>query len=330
MKKLARESNPYVRVVNADGRFSSGVRYRDFELLVDAPSVPVTDPEADPPHAMAGDLLRQKSTDRHLTPFELYRDGVEIGNPEWWCVSYLLAGMFSERGGTPGPRRGLLKPMAFELKSGEEVTGWQFTRGCSKGLHNIEKDFLLAERSLHDKHHVYLWSLWRVGKEGAQPEGVSTRFALACLAQNSVEREPAYDQVRANVKGVRIAAACVEATVMDLRPGDVLLRAEEPPETRVRPVPLTLDHYEALRALVDEDENPLTELRPLAYYLNGGVLGFVKDRRKWGRRRKVWTPELWRVRFPVRSPVSEPIVAASDDGAIFELLCSVGGRMPVA
>jgi hypothetical protein len=31
---------------------------------------------------------------------------------------------------------------------------------------------------------------------------------------------------------------------------------------------------------------------------------------------------------PLHAPVSEPIRASTDDGAIFELLAQVGGRMP--
>ena len=84
--------NRFLRL-KRDDTYSNGDRYRDFELLVDVPELPVSrDITVDPPHAIKGDILREEPGDR-LTPFELRRNGHRIGDPEWWQLEHLFEGL---------------------------------------------------------------------------------------------------------------------------------------------------------------------------------------------------------------------------------------------
>jgi hypothetical protein len=106
------------------------------------------------------------------------------------------------------------------------------------------------------------------------------------------------------------------------RRGDLLVSRwfgtlQEEPRGRVRW--LTMEDYAALEALPREAVRDYREHYGPSY--------IIRDRRRWGKRLKVWHSRLALVR-PWQPETVEPIEASSDDGAIFELLCEVGGRMP--
>jgi hypothetical protein len=82
---------------------------------------------------------------------------------------------------------------------------------------------------------------------------------------------------------------------------------------------LTLEDYAALEALPHEAIRDYKE--------HWGPNYIIRDRRRWGKRLKVWHSRLALVR-PWQPERVVAIKASSDDGAIFELLCEVGGRMP--
>lgn len=119
MRELTEQRNRFLRVVH-EGQFSGGDRYKDFELLVDAPEITATRSLATPQHAVKGDKLREREDDDDLTPFELRRDGKRIGDPEWWQVRHLFDGLYRDADPAPASdeRTGLLKPGTISLKNG--------------------------------------------------------------------------------------------------------------------------------------------------------------------------------------------------------------------
>ena len=94
--------NQFLRL-KFDGEYNNGEPYKDFELLVDVPEIPITRVQGlTPMHAAKGDVLREESDDQ-LTPFELRRNGRRIGDPEWWQVRHLFEGLKGERIGHVDP-----------------------------------------------------------------------------------------------------------------------------------------------------------------------------------------------------------------------------------
>ena len=87
----ATKENAYLRL-KFDGEYDNGDQYKDFELLVDVPEIPVTRSDAEPRHVIKGDVLRERYGDE-LAPFELRRDSKRIGDPEWWQVRHLFVGL---------------------------------------------------------------------------------------------------------------------------------------------------------------------------------------------------------------------------------------------
>ena len=84
--------NRYLRMKFA-GQYDSGDPFKDFELLVDVPEIPVTRlSDVVPRHAIKGDVLRERYGD-NLTPFELRRGSKRIGDPEWWQIRHLFDGL---------------------------------------------------------------------------------------------------------------------------------------------------------------------------------------------------------------------------------------------
>ena len=95
---------------------------------------------------------------------------------------------------------------------------------------------------------------------------------------------------------------------------------------------LAVTDYEALRtAAVVATRQDVTFVRLVGGWQNEegamGLTWFLRDRRRWGLRRKAFESCILHVR-PLLSTVSEPITAPTDDGALFELLASLGCRMP--
>jgi hypothetical protein len=336
---MAATENGYLRL-KGDYEYNNGTPYREYVLLRDVPAIPATRIDVSPHHAIAGDVIRCDDDDE-LTPFELLRNGKRIGDPEWWMLRDLFDGLPSPLD-TWAPKeeattaRGLLKSQQLVLESGTIVyPGWMFLREPEIKPLALYKAVPVRAGSFIGKYRRqvqnkwYDWQLW--SEKGAEPQPIDERDAEAYIALDDLEREPRYDRARRVVAGLKHhgGAAFVEYDVLDLKKGDVIVRGRERPEIGGCVAPLTLTHYEALRARRDDEEGdaPLTELRPFTLPY-ATVDGFIRDRKTWGTRKRVWTPRLWRVRLPPRSPVSRPVVASSDVGAIFELLASVGGRMP--
>jgi hypothetical protein len=119
------------------------------------------------------------------------------------------------------------------------------------------------------------------------------------------------------------------------RRGDVLYLqwSGKAPKARGVVRALTLADYEMLHEYLYDANGPFSSLLPGTSERDescGDEVGrFLMTRRGWGRRNKVWTPRLFLVKpFDLVAEVSEPIRARSDDGALFDLLASVGCRMP--
>ena len=85
------KENRYLRL-KFDGEYDNGDHYKDFELLVDVPEIPADRSDVEPRHAIKGDVLRERYDDES-TPFELRRNSKRIGDPEWWQVRHLFAGL---------------------------------------------------------------------------------------------------------------------------------------------------------------------------------------------------------------------------------------------
>ncbi len=322
-------ANRFLRL-KGEYEYSDGDPYTDFELLVDAPEVPATRVRATPAHAVRGDVLRERYDDE-VTPFELRRNGKRIGDPEWWQVRHLFEGL--DRNGekkAAAGRPGLLEPGFISTKADKtRREAHIFTRAAEVGTIKVEKGGgFLYWPGTHGADRWSEWWIYPVAADGALPVQLDTRAARACVEQDRIERDPKYDRPRRLASAMIQRTAFLEAAVMDLRAGDLIVWTEDRPEKLGGMVaPLTLDHYEALRSLEDDGKDPVTDLAPLKWW--DGVRRFLRDRKRWGRRLTVWQPRLWRVRFPEAEHVSRTITAASDEAAIFELLCQVGGRMPV-
>lgn len=310
------------RFVRLKGQYErrNGDAYLEYELRVDAPEVPATRGDANPPHAIAGDVLREDE-DRD---WQLRRDGQRIGDPEAWQVRHLFEGISREASSAAAGRSPLLFYTTLIFESGKRLKGWEFERAPDHQPRNGDMPEIQSGGCLV-QHPGGGWQLYPEIPGSGYP--VDTATAEGFLTLNRLESDARYDRPRRLVSGLNHrGAAHLEANVGDLRVGDILVHGEPRPEIGGAVVGLTMDHYEALRCLVDDGQEVVTDLFPFRFNSVGAFLG---DRRKWGRGLKVWRPRLWRVRCPVEV-VSEPIQAASDDVALFELLYSVGGRMPHA
>jgi hypothetical protein len=150
----------------------------------------------------------------------------------------------------------------------------------------------------------------------ARSPGVLTRFPA-----RSVAHLPDVVLVERDVPGA------------GLRAGDLILPPEEDALTLYCDLPAVPGRAWTLPR---EAHSPLRDahrsrgvLRSLTPWWHGYLMRKVEDARQWGRGGPRWTPRL-RVWRALNSGVSEPVRASSDDAAIFELLSSVGCRMPEA
>lgn len=119
----------------------------------------------------------------------------------------------------------------------------------------------------------------------------------------------------------------VDVPELGIRRGDVLTAAYYGNHPRVLgrvryPRP---EQYEPLRELVRRDDARLFPSLSHQYKTNP-LLELLSDRRQSGKREKVWQPRI-RVVSPIVHAI-EQVQATTDDGAWFELLSSVGCRMP--
>ncbi len=258
--------NKYLRL-KGDFKYDNGNAYVEWEFLVDVPEIPVTRLQgASPMHAAKGDVLREDDDDE-LTPFELRRDGRRIGDPEWWQVRHLFAGIKNDS--DVSERNVALSPTVAYLRS------------------------LVPHR---------VWSA--IGRDHFGYVGLHA----ALLARASVPGTP-------------------------ILKGDIVLQLSgpgnrEPPGLRGQRIRVP---RQCLATVADH----LTSLTALEMAGSRGVWQHTLEKLEANlraRQKPAWkdaTSPLLVVRSLV-GPISEPILATSDDAALFELLARVGGRMPTA
>jgi hypothetical protein len=173
--------------------------------------------------------------------------------------------------------------------------------------------------------------------------GISANDARALFAENRGQGDPVYMRGR-TLLDTPADSALVRLAVpsLGIAAGDVLCyryngRHSKFPEVYGRRRMMTLPELEVLRnAFMRGEESPwdqLPSLHPLVDRNWGHDAGlsapavFLKHPNRWGKRKKAWVPRLMLVQ-PVAPEAVVPIIASSDDAAIFELLCQSGGRMP--
>jgi hypothetical protein len=176
--------------------------------------------------------------------------------------------------------------------------------------------------------------------EGVPGETVETP------AEGTVQRSALFDP---HGDGFRACVVRKPLASIGAEPGDVLLTAQHlnyRPALYGRVTELGLDDYEALRDALPDVEfiKPASDRsqwaqqirRELEEYICGTRAGrddlyriatFLGTRQRWGKRLKVFYSRLLLIK-PYGTTVSEPITAAGDEGAIYELLHQVGCRLP--
>ena len=165
---------------------------------------------------------------------------------------------------------------------------------------------------------------WSVVLANGHRWGLDADLADDLLGQDKVERTPMYRAARMLVPepAYTFSPAFVERDVPDagVRRGDVLVYAysRKHRPTTVTYSELGMDEYEALRLALDAEPHILTNLSPLSGSYRT-VPDFLKNRRGWGRSLRTWYSRLLVVPG-IYEPVSEPIDAADDAGAIETLL----------
>jgi len=325
------QTNLKLRLVR-ESEYEGGEPYRDWELLVDAPEIPASGRySASPPHAIVGDTLREELDEDGLTPFQLRRKGRRIGNPEWWQVRHLFEGVRTglEPGGPPPSAEapGLLQ----EVKASEHH-GWRFLKPWQWEKRTIPVGAWLIRRGVD--YYVQM----DPANKSADTMVETCRFTVHDFFQeDQLARNPHYrhavDILRATLVGWQWGVAYMERPLapLGLRRGDVLVYV--PSEERMPAQPLgrtrllSMDDYATIREAAEADSDLFTEI--LSPCESRGVRGFLNNKNKWGERLKVWHSRLMVVRpYDLSRTVTHPVRARCDEGAIFELLVSTGGRMP--
>jgi len=210
-----------------------------------------------------------------------------------------------------------------------------------KPMHAIKGDVLREGQD----DELTPFELRRDGKRIADPEWWQVRHLFAGLRGNS-DSEEEEDKVVDDIIDAFLALGT--GTLDEI--AHIFHATENVPETPVQAGDyLVYIHYARDRADPTASRAHVTQvpraqlgtigehfdtLKPISIFPHptGGRLGALsRVRRYLGRaQRPSWrddTSPLFVLR-PMVSPVVEPIQARSDDAAIFELLCQVGGRMP--
>lgn len=92
--KEPEQSNGLLRLKRGFDYSNTEEHVNVWELLVDAPTVPVTRSDVGGPrHAAKGDELWEEEDEDGLTPFRLKRGKAQVGSPEWWQVRDLFKGL---------------------------------------------------------------------------------------------------------------------------------------------------------------------------------------------------------------------------------------------
>jgi hypothetical protein len=345
--------NAHVRLLKAD-TYQDGEPYRDWELLRDCPEIPATRYKAEPPHGVAGDVLREERDEDDLTPFRLKRDGRTIGSPEWFQVRHLFDGIPVgeewEVDDTSANGAGILEQTPGHLS-------WTFTRP-------VRFAHILAQpgasfMKFNDGHGPVLDTTlatspcshrrFERGNGAVEDELKPGRYEMTSFEADLLLRLDRIERTPHLVRGLRafgisdytgehygypdLAYVVKPIAGTSIRPGDVMVA--DCSRDRLRGVPGSIQPVdrggmEAIRAAWEDAEDDLWEFFTpmLGFHYKDHVARLVRNRTRWGMRAKVWSPKLHIVRFLRPEPVvSHPIAASCDDAALFELLCQVGGRM---
>jgi hypothetical protein len=130
---------------------------------------------------------------------------------------------------------------------------------------------------------------------------------------------------------VHIYLATVAIDTIGVIPGDVIVVADpkDRPKLFGRLREVTIDGYAALREIVYNRDCMPIEITPAGFNncWRRGLKQFIRDRRRWGLRKKVWGSHVAIV-TPWPDERVDPIEAPDADGALTKLLASVGCRMP--
>lgn len=330
-------------------RYDSGAPYRLWKLTADAPELPLNDGWEDdvdgPPHAAAGDELKEDKEDRG-SHFKLYRDDYVVARPEWWQVAHLFGGTLPswkrKKAQVAEPEAALLQEHECEFTSGKPSPVWKFLRDFDAGGGwMIPTGAALFEASAPLRTRRAMYGEWTVCpdlNDSKSAYGIWRSEAEQFLRLDALERTPEHVAVLRAVgaplpTGGRwsTSLALLNEDVPGLaRRGDVLAYAKPDDRAVLRGIvrDLCKPELEVLRTAVKDEPRVLTDISPgmsdCWRWSGGEVRRFVSDRRRWGKGRS----QLQLIR-PVRpEPVTAPLAALSDAHALFELIAASGGRMP--
>jgi hypothetical protein len=243
--------------------------------------------------------------------------------------------------------RPLLKRIEVQLLSESDIKpAWIFSRNPHHWfLMNIPAGGLLIEKPSPSPMYRDPLSMpdepWSVYKPTATRGrwspwlGIPADVAEDLFRLDKIDRTPAYREALEVVGDwgehrCRFHYLEIPVPAASLERGDLLVWAyqvRDRPELRGRVRELQMSDYEALRSSWKLHKEELcTDITPVGSARWHRLSEFLKCPNRWGRRLKTWHSRILAVRS-LREVVSQPIVALSDDGAIFELLADVGCRL---
>lgn len=239
------------------------------------------------------------------------------------------------------PTEGLLEPCDLEFQNGPSIItrpAWEFLFPPSHFLlTNIPEGAFLVEAPAPGMFHrdgrkiVEPWTVWFDCRHRL---GISGRMAGELLEADRLLRNLEHrEALRLLPEGHLFfgpPAGFVEWDLPEigLRRGDLLVsRARKSWALFPRGAdPLSRGDMGYLRDAVLRNRGVVTSLTP--FRPDQDIRALITDRRTWWPSRLGWKPRVARWR-PLEGPGIQPIQASSDEAALFELISSVGGRMPM-
>ncbi len=312
--------------------YDNGDAYRRWVFTVDLPEIATDRPGMGARHVLTGDKLQQdEDTARD---FRIRRNGRVIASKEWWQIKHLFpaetlppwSGEVVEVEALPtvasDEPQGFLEQTPLEWR-GRKLIGWRVLPGSPTD-------------------HVPGTLLCRLDYEeyATPPNGTPRKiYGLdRILAYDARQRDPRQRVAMAPIvsesgkHSVELAVETIPGTPISA--GDTVISfgsSDNPqlPDVRGGIVPLSLEHYYQVRKHWDRDRSrtPIVDLTPAHFRVYTSASEIFLDKKKWGLRKEPWRTRVY-VAKPLRRSVARQLVASSDEGAIFELLCRVGGRMP--
>lgn len=286
-----------------------------------------------PPYAVEGDELSEDQTDGDATPYRLWRGNQQIGNPEHWQVRHLLPASAP----TPAAREtselvrvdvvGYLRrfTVSFDTTTGKRVSAeaWEVLDGAPLP-HPAGTILLVWNYEEYTKRpgsgtwdEAKRWTVRYWIEDSQRLAGVDWRAARARILEEGC-------------RSVGIAARAIPGTPVEAGDAIVIDPQGVPPRVRGRIVPLTLEGHHGVRAAFDAASYrdwPIVDSHIDADRFWRTPTEYFRDKKRWGLKRKVWTPYAFVVKG-VHPSERWSVRANSDDAAIFELLSEVGCRMP--